>query len=195
MKKSLIKLSLLTLFLSNSCALLQKQEKVAEPLDYIKGSTVKMNYRDFFNGKLEGFAIKKGQDGKITNSFKVEITGNWDDNRGVVKYNYIYFDGKKDSRTWLVTVDRDGTYEAIGHDVARPAQGEQIGNSARASYSLKISDKKTKEEVLFTEQMYLVDSESMILIQDYKKLNPSLEQGDRDNYGQIIVSLKKAQEL
>lgn len=193
MKKSLVKISLVTLLISNSCTILQPKEKAVEQLDYLKGSSEKMNYRDFFNGKIEGFAIKKDQDGKIINSFKVQINGSWEGNRGVVKNNYIYFDGRKDSRTWLVTIDQDGTYEAIGHDVIKPIRGEQVGNSARASYSLK-NDSKSKEEILFTDKMYLIDNESMIVIQDYKKNKPNKGQGNRENYGQVIISLKKIKE-
>lgn len=193
MKKSLVKISLVALLISNSCAIFQPKEKVVEQLDYLKGSSVKMNYRDFFNGKVEGFAIKKDQDGKIINSYKVQINGSWEGNRGVVKNNYIYFDGKKDNRTWLVTIDQDGTYEAIGHDIIKPIRGEQIGNSARASYSLK-GDNKSKEEILFTDTMHLIDSESMIVIQDYKKLKPNKEQGNRENYGQVVIALKKIKE-
>lgn len=171
----------------SSCAVIQNflAPKAAPQLDYLDGAT-KMDIKKFFNGDLEGFAIKQDSNGKITSTLTTKINGKWDDNKGVIQQNFLYNDGTKDSRTWLVTVDSDGTFDAVGHDVAVPAKGKQSGNAAQSLYSLTLGSKTGKEEVNFEERMYLVDEKSMIMIVNFDK-----KKSDPNSAGKIIFSLIK----
>lgn len=172
----------------SSCAMLQdlfKSKKVAE-LDYLDGAN-KMDMKKFFDGNIEAFAIKQDANGKIIATFTAKISGKWDDNKGVIQQNFLYSDGTKDSRTWLVTVDTDGTFDAVGHNVSVPAKGKQIGNAAQSKYSLSLSSKAGKEEVNFEDKMYLVDENSMIMISDFGN-----QKSEKVASGKIIYSLKKA---
>jgi len=180
---------LLSLIFTSSCAELFKRKEI-KPLDYINGS-VKMNYKKFFDGEIKGFAIKQGEDGSILSSKTVLVKGQWDGNKGVVKFNYVYNNGKKDSRTWLITLNSDGTFDAIGHDIIKPAHGRQIENAAQSTYSLKEKDANNiKSEVFYEDRMYLVDKDSMMLISNYKKKNNG-HISNNDSFGKIITSLTK----
>jgi hypothetical protein len=178
-----------TIILSlSSCAMIQdllKPKKVVE-LDYLDGAN-KMDMKQFFDGNIEAFAIKQDANGKIIATFTAKINGKWEDNKGVIQQNFLYSDGAKDSRTWLVTLDTDGTFEAVGHNVSVPAKGKQIGNAAQSNYSLNLSSKTGKEEVNFEDKMYLVDENSMIMISDFGN-----KKSEKVASGKIIYSLKKA---
>lgn len=183
--------ALAALLVSSSCAgLFQENKNVVEPIDYLSNGT-KLDYKSFFDGQVDGFSIIKDQDGKIIGTRKVYIDGEWDGNKGTIKNRYVYNDGKKDSRTWLVTLFKDGTFDAIGHDIAAPAQGTQVSNAAQSTYTLRTKKDSGFDNVFYEDRMYLVDEDSMIMITNYKreKVNPSPDV--RDNSGQVITSLYK----
>ncbi len=171
----------------SSCAVMQNflAPKPAPQLDYIDGAT-KMDIKKFFNGDVDGFAIKQDSTGKIVGTVTAKINGKWDENKGVIQQNFVYSDGTKDSRTWLVTVDSDGTFDAVGHDVSVPAKGKQSGNAAQSLYSLVLGAKGEKIQVNFEERMYLIDEKSMIMIVNFDK-----KKSDQNSAGKIIFSLVK----
>jgi hypothetical protein len=179
-KSSYLSLVFLLLFFASSCSLLNNFAKTPE-LDYLDKGT-KMDIRKFFNGDIEGFAITQDDNGKILNTQTIKISGKWEDNKGVVQQNFVFADGTKDSRTWLFTVNADGTFDAIGHNVAGPSQGKQFGNAAQMVYSLLTSQNGVKQETKFVDKTYLVDDKSAILISRFRKSGAS---------GKTIVSLKK----
>lgn len=191
MKKFLKILALVTITLSlPSCVLFEglSSKKIVEPLDYIEGAT-KLDIKKFFDGNIEAFGIKQNSVGKIISTSTVKITAKWDENKGTIQQNFFYQDGSKDNRTWLITVNSDGTFGAVGHDVFVPAQGKQIGNAAQSSYGLMVSQKGIKTEVSYEDRMYLVDEKSMIVISKFFTKGSTKE--DQDTSGKIIFSLKK----
>lgn len=177
--------AIITLSLS-SCAQLQGYfaPKAPPQLDYLSGAT-KMDIKKFFNGDIEGFAIKQDATGKITGTMTVKMNGKWEDEKGVLQQNFVNADGTKDSRTWLITVDADGTYDAVGHNVIAPAKGIQLGNAAQSLYSLMLAAKMGKEEVAYEEKIYLVDEKSAIMIVNFTN------KGVDRTSGKIIFSLAK----
>lgn len=176
----------------SSCGSLKmfSSKKVELPLDYID-SSAKLNIRDFFNGEIEAFGIKQDESGKIINTMNIKINGKWDDTKGVIKQSFSYDDGTKDSRIWLITLDSNGNFEAVGHDVTNAAKGRQIGNAAQSNYSLMLSGKNGKEEFSFEDKMYLIDDKSMIIISTFKKQGLKINAADKTNSGKTIISLKK----
>ena len=164
----IIAISAIALTLS-SCAVFEGlvSKKEAPQLDYLDGAN-KMDLKKLFDGNLEGFAIKQDATGKIIKTFTAKINGKWEENKGVVQFNYIYGDGSKDNRTWLITVNSDNTFDAVGHDVATAAKGKQIGNASQSIYSLMVGTKADKEEVNFEDKIYLVDEKSAIMISNFK---------------------------
>jgi hypothetical protein len=185
-------LVLITLAATSSCAFLEKfsESKALPPIDYLENAQ-KMDIKKFFDGDIEGFAIKQGENGKIIETQSLKIVASWDDNKGVIKKNNVSNDGSKDNRTWLVTLNSDGTIDAVGHDVVSPAKGKQVGNAAQIAYSLMVGDKSGREEVVFEERMYLVSDNEMMMITNFKKKKPDSKKADNKSYGKIITSLRK----
>jgi hypothetical protein len=160
MKKfSLIVIS--ALFLS-SCVL--DGQNVSQ-LDYLKRGA-EFDVKKFFDGDVDGFAIVQDANGKILDTKSIKIEGSWEEEKGVIKKVFTSSRGKKDSRTWLITMDQGGSFTAIGHDIAAPAQGEQAGNAMRMIYSLLLPGniKGQKEAVNFEDKIYAVTADSAIMI-------------------------------
>jgi hypothetical protein len=168
----------------SSCAYFENlfpKKQIAE-LDSLQ-TAPKIDIKKFFSGDIEGFAIIQNSAGKIIGTTQVKISGKWDENKGEIRQNFIY-DGKiKDSRIWLVTVNGDGTFEAIGHDFLAPAKGKQVGNAAQIFYTLNLMYQGSKKPVRFEDKMYLIDEKSMIEISTFNKPNGIS--------GKTITSLKK----
>jgi hypothetical protein len=167
-----------------SCAYFENffSKKQIPELDSLQ-TAPKIDIKKFFNGDIEGFAITQNSAGKIIGTIQVKISGKWDENKGEIRQNFIYDGAIKDSRIWLVTLNADGTFDAIGHDFLAPAQGKQIGNAAQILYTLNLMDQGSKKPVRFENKMYLVDEKSMIEISTYNKVNGIS--------GKTITSLKK----
>ncbi len=171
--------------LISSCAM---QEGQMSRLDYLERG-VRADIKDFFNGKMRGFAIVQDQRGDISDTVSLDVEASWEENKGVIKKTYKYANGEKDSRTWLVTLDNGGaTFTAIGHDVASPAKGRKLGNAIQMTYSLLMPSqiRGQKEQVKFDDKYYLVDENSAIVISE-----------SSTGFGQVkktIVSLRKLDE-
>ncbi|MBU6140414.1 MAG: DUF3833 family protein [Proteobacteria bacterium] len=154
---------LLVLSLTTSCAYIQNLigDKPKE-MTYLEKP--KLDLKTFFNGDLESFAIMHDANGKTIGSYTAKIKGDWDDNKGVIKNNVYYTNGKKDNRTWLVTDNLDGTFDTVGHDVSDSETGKQIGNALQIAYILAVPQDGTKQKVKVKveNELYLVDENSMI---------------------------------
>jgi len=103
----------LMLSLLSSCSAFKGFNKQSQ-LDSLDRNS-KFEMRKFFSGDVEGFAIIQDGDGKIIETQTFKINGKWDENKGIIQQDFTYGNGDKDNRTWLVTVDNDGSFSAIGH--------------------------------------------------------------------------------
>ncbi len=150
-----------TTFLT-SCALIEKYSYKPAELSSLEKAP-KLDMKTFFNGDIEVFAITQDNNGKIIGSYTAKMNGKWDENKGVIQQNFVYDSGKKDSRTWLITSDTDGTFTAVGHDVATPVKGKQVGNAMQMVYTLLVKGSEGKKlSVDHEDVMYLVDDRSAI---------------------------------
>ena len=169
-----------------SCTFLEQftsvKNKELTPIDYLEKAP-KIDIKNFFSGDLEGFAIVQDAQERIDNSFTAKINGKWDENRGTVTFSYLYNGGKKDSRTWLFTINDSSNYSAIGHDFIETAQGRNQGNASIVNYSLNTMFKENKQRVDFEDKIYLADDKSAILIS-------TMKQG-KTIIGKAIISLRK----
>ncbi len=173
----------------SSCAAIKdaikskSDNEVKKPLVYLEKAP-KYNVKKFLSGNLDGFAIVQDENGKIIDGFVTKVVGDWEENRGTIKYTFNFNGGKRDVRTWLITVEDAESYTAIGHDFISPAVGRQAGNASEVSYTLIYPHKDKREKVEFEENLYLVDENSAIVISSMKI--------GKSKIGKIILSLKKS---
>lgn len=201
-------LAILAIFLLSSCALLQ--QKKPDPEISFLSQAPRVNIQEFFDGDIDVFAIMQDENGKIIKSYTASIYGEWDENKGVVKNKYFYNDGSKDSRTWLITDNKNDTFDAVGHDMAEAARGQQKGNAIQMLYALYVKENGIKTKVRFEESYYLVDKDSMIanaIAKDergkiiskatisLKKIRKNKDSEARQKSESKVLSLKKPEQL
>jgi hypothetical protein len=180
--KNIIFLLVFSLTIS-SCALLQKKnvDNDSDIKAYADDKT-KFDIRKALNGNLKGFGVWQNAAGKVIKKFTIEVNGTWEDNKGVVKKSYVFEDGSKDSRTWLITVDDENNYVAIGHDIVGDAVGKQYGGASKMNYILSIKDGSIKSDHKVEDWTYAVNDKSFINILNVDKVGNE----------KIIISLKKS---
>lgn len=157
-----VKILVIILFSLTSCQNMVGFSKLPA-LDSLKNSH-KMNIREFFDGDISGFAITRNSSGKIMGSKNIKISASWDQNKGHLKQEFLDPRGDRQTRTWLVTLHKDGTFDAIGHDAIAPALGRQVGNAAQMIYTLMLNKSGMKKKYKFDDRIYLVDPKSAIMI-------------------------------
>lgn len=186
--KKILNLLILTFALQtiSSCAYLEnfagQRNKAVPQIDYLSNGA-KLNLKTFFNGELEAFAIVKDANDQIQSTYTTKMNGSWDENQGSVRHNSVYNNGKKDNRTWLITLSDNGEYHVIGHDFVKEADGKQMGNSSLLNYSLKQNYQDKKQEIDFEDRLYLVNENSAIVI--------SIARQGKTVISKSIISIKK----
>ncbi|NBV05614.1 MAG: DUF3833 family protein [Proteobacteria bacterium] len=166
----------------SSCAAIEKFKYKASEVTFLEKSP-KIDIKSFFNGDVDVFAITQDNQGKIIGTYTAKMNGKWDDAKGILQQNFINEAGKKDSRTWLITVEPDGTFEAVGHNVVGPAKGKQVGNAMQMIYTLSTKHNEGKQNINYEDNFYLVDERSAISISTIRK--------DGSPSGRSIISYKK----
>jgi hypothetical protein len=170
--------------LTNSCeALKSSSNEGRKPIEYLENGS-KINIKSLLDGNLDSFAVLFDENDKIENVFVGKIDGKWEGNKGTVRYDYIFSGGVKDARTWLISLNEDKTFSAIGHDAISPADGRQVGNVAEMIYTLLIPHKNMKQKVEFTDRVFAVDEKSAIII-SRKTVNGK-------HIGKAVISIKKS---
>jgi hypothetical protein len=171
MKKILSAIFLVVLI--SSCQYFDKfkKPKVSE-ITYLEKSP-KLDIKSFFDGEITSFSITQDKNNKIISTSIAKINGKWQDNKAVIEQNFVNEIGKKDNRTWLLTLENDNSFSAVGHDVYSPAKGKIKGNAMQMIYTIfrKQNDQKIKTN--YEENIYLVDENSAIGV-----INFSDEKGD-----------------
>ncbi len=118
--------------------------------------------RNYFRGNLEAYGILQDRSGKVIKTFTVKMKGSWKNNQGTLEEHFIFSDGKKDQRTWNLSMIDDNNFIGKAHDVVGEAKGEQYGNAVKMNYILTIPVDNKKYDVKISDWMYLVDKDSLI---------------------------------
>ena len=69
--------------------------------------------QEYFNGKLRAYGLVKDRSGKITRTFKGTMIGSWDKyGNGKLEEFFVYNDGEKLERTWILKPTQDKKFIA-----------------------------------------------------------------------------------
>jgi hypothetical protein len=95
--------------------------------------------QDYFNGKLRAYGLVKDRSGKITRSFKGTMIGSWDKNGvGKLEEFFIYNDGEKLERTWILKPTENKKFIATANDIVGPSSMIANGNTVMLDYVMRI---------------------------------------------------------
>jgi len=152
------------------------------PQDY-ESETPVLDMKTYFNGELQAWGLFQDYSGKVIKRFHVAMTGEWDDNMGVLDEHFTYADGTKQRRTWKLNRIDANNYTGTADDVIGEARGIAYGNALRWQYVLALEVDDDVYHVHFDDWMYLIDENTMINRSVMSKFGISL--------GEVILVFRK----
>ncbi len=83
-----------------------------------------MNY---FSGELEAKGVVINRSGLVTRRFSVKMLGTLEGNKLTLEEWFIFDDGEKTERTWVISQLSEGQYTGRAGDIVGTAEGESQG--------------------------------------------------------------------
>lgn len=117
---------------------------------------------EYFLGETKAYGIFEDRFGKVRRTFKVNITGTVEDGVLTLDERFIYDDGEKDTRVWVIDILGDGQYRGTAGDVPGYATGEVSGNAFNWKYKVDLKVGDSTWNVGFDDWMYLVEDNVLI---------------------------------
>lgn len=131
-------------------------------LDYYKGTSPKVDIKEYFNGSIKAWGIVQDWRGRVVSKFDIDMVGKWDGDTGTLTENFMYYDGKKQERVWTIKKLADGSYEGTAADILDKATGNTEGNAARWSYVMDLPVDGTTYRITFDDWMWLMNDGVLI---------------------------------
>ncbi len=138
---------------------------------------------DYFNGPLQAQGIVLDRSGTVTRRFTVEMLGSWTGDQGKLEEWFVFDDGEKTTRTWLITKQADGSYTGRAEDIAGVALGASNGMALHWDYQLDLKVDGKVYRVTFDDWLYQIDKQVVINRSYIKKWGFTL--------GEVILVISK----
>lgn len=137
-------------------------------LDDYDALSPELDVKTFFNGKLQAKGIVLDRTGTVTRRFSVDMLGTWQGNVGKLEEWFVFDDGERSQRTWIITQLQDGLYTGTADDIEGVAQGESAGFALHWDYELNLVVDDSEYLVRFDDWLYQID-EKVVINRSYIK--------------------------
>jgi hypothetical protein len=148
-----------------------------------KDTQPEFDLKEYFTGELKGWGLIKNYQGKVTKRFTVDMTGTWENNKGVLYELFTYQDGTTQERTWYLTKQENNINTGTASDVVGEASGTQQGFAFNWNYDLLFESDGSQIQVHLQDWLYQVDDKAVISEAKIKKFGV--------NVGEVIVFILK----
>ncbi|MES2984142.1 MAG: DUF3833 domain-containing protein [Pseudomonadota bacterium] len=143
-----------------------------------------MDIRQFLNGKLEAWGVLIDYSGKADMHFHATMNASWSGNVGTFHEDFVYSTGRKESRTWTITMTDDHHFTATAGDIEGTAIGTQHGNAAHLRYRLNAKrDSGGTIQLSMDDWLYLVDEKTVMNRTKMRKFGLTV--------GELMITIKK----
>ncbi|MEO9340076.1 DUF3833 family protein [Mesorhizobium sp. SB112] len=115
----------------------------------------------YFAGKSRAVGSFSAING-ANNSFDVDLTGKWNGKVLTLREDFIYADGKRDTKTWRFTKLTENTYSGTREDVVGETLVTVKGDTAKFTYLVYLSPEEKKNLVRFHDTMVLKDDGTVL---------------------------------
>ncbi len=173
-KRLKISVALILIFVLSGCS--------TTPDDY-KDTQPEFDLKEFFTGDLKGWGLIKNYNGKVTKRFTVDMTGTWENNKGVLYELFKYQDGSTQERTWYLNKEGNNINTGTASDVVGTAKGTQEGFAFNWTYDLLFESDGKQIQVHLKDWLYQVDENALISEATIKKFGI--------NVGEVIIFILK----
>lgn len=122
---------------------------------------------EFFAGDSIAYGVFEDRFGNLQRQFRVNLTGTISGNELTLEEEFLYDDGERDSRTWVIRnegTQPDGmiAYSGTAADVSGAASGMVAGNGLNWTYDVVLEMGGNEIEVHFDDWIYRQDEDVAI---------------------------------
>lgn len=117
---------------------------------------------EFFSGPLTAHGVVKDRSGRVIRHFSADIVASWQGGVGTLEEDFVFNDGEKQQRTWILTPKGEGRYTGTAGDVVGAGELEVAGNSVFLDYTLRLPWRGDTIDVRVDDRMYLVGQDVLI---------------------------------
>lgn len=111
---------------------------------------------EFFRGDLTAHGVVKDRSGRVIRTFNATIEASWRDGNGLLEEKFLFNDGERQRRDWVLTPTGGDTFTGTAGDVVGEGRLEVAGNSVFLDYVLRIPYGDGTVDVRVDDRMYLV---------------------------------------
>lgn len=121
-----------------------------------------LDLKQYFNGDIQAFGVVQNFQGKVIRRFEVKMTGSWQEDTGTLIEHFIYDDGEKQERTWIIKKVGDNKFEGRAADILDVATGICSGNAMQWKYKMDLKVGNSTYKITFDDWMYLINDTVLI---------------------------------
>ena len=121
----------------------------------VSQSTPNLVLEKYFLGKTYASGIFEDRFGTVRRQFTVDIEGTFDQNVLYLVEDFIFNDGERETREWIIKRSGKDTYEGRADDVIGVAKGQSLGNTLNWRYDMRLKVGGSSVKVHFNDWMFL----------------------------------------
>jgi len=140
--------------LLNSCSEMK-------PEDY-KNTKPIIKIEEYFQGKVKAWGMLQARSGEVKRQFVADMKGKFDGQNLILDETFVWSDGEKQERRWVIKKVGDNTYEGTASDVVGIAKGVSFGSVFKFEYKLLVPYKNKKIKIKFDDWIFLQDKKTAI---------------------------------
>ena len=127
-----------------------------------QGEQPKFDLKNYFSGKIVAWGMLQNYADKVTRRFCVEIDGEWQGNKGLLKETFYFDDGEISHRNWQLMKMGNGKYFGTASDVVGEAKGQEQGFAFHWRYVLKVPVDGGEYNITMDDWMYRIDKNRLM---------------------------------
>ena len=149
----LLLLFILFLVLNNCSTMKPEDYKDTEPVIKIE---------EFFQGNVKAWGMLQTRSGEVKRQFVADMKGEFDGENLILNETFIWNDGEKQERRWVIKKVGDNRYEGTAPDVIGVAKGVSFGSAFKFEYKLKVPYKNKEIGIRFDDWIFQQDEKTAI---------------------------------
>ena len=124
-------------------------------IEKFEAATPQLVLEEYFAGKTRAWGIFEDRFGTLRRQFTVDVDGRWDGRNLVLDERFVYRDGERDRRVWMIEKVGPNRYQGRADDVIGVATGEAKGNALSWRYNMDLKVGDSTLRVHFDDWMFL----------------------------------------
>ena len=147
-------LPIILILLLNNCSEMK-------PEDY-KNTRPIIKIEEYFQGNVKAWGMLQGRSGEVKRQFVADMKGEFDGENLILNETFIWNDGEKQERRWVIKKVGDNRYEGTAPDVIGVAKGVSFGSAFKFEYKLKVPYKNKEIGIRFDDWIFQQDEKTAI---------------------------------